>query len=257
MPIINRIANFAEDMNQWRQELHSNPELKFDCYETASFIVERLKEFGINEIHTGIAKTGIVAIINGKKDGETIGLRADMDALPLQEIKDHPYKSKKDGIMHACGHDGHMTMLLGAAKYLNETKNFSGKVALIFQPSEEDGGGGRVMCEEGIMDTFSINQVYGLHNAPGLPLGFFKTNPGPNMAAADDFTIEIKGKGGQEQIQKKHLTLLQHPYKLHNLYKQLVQGTYLHWIMLLYRLHRYTLGQLIILYLKKHLLTVQ
>ena len=189
MPIINRIANFAEDMNQWRQELHSNPELKFDCYETASFIVERLKEFGINEIHTGIAKTGIVAIINGKKDGETIGLRADMDALPLQEIKDHPYKSKKDGIMHACGHDGHMTMLLGAAKYLNETKNFSGKVALIFQPSEEDGGGGRVMCEEGIMDTFSINQVYGLHNAPGLPLGFFKTNPGPNMAAADDFTI--------------------------------------------------------------------
>ena len=196
MPIINRIANFAEDMNQWRQELHSNPELKFDCYETASFIIERLKEFGINEIHTGIAKTGIVAIINGKKDGETIGLRADMDALPLQEIKDHPYKSKKDGIMHACGHDGHMTMLLGAAKYLNETKNFSGKVALIFQPSEEDGGGGRVMCEEGIMDTFSINQVYGLHNAPGLPLGFFKTNPGPNMAAADDFTIEIKGKGG-------------------------------------------------------------
>ena len=196
MPIINRIADFYNDMKEWRQDLHSDPELKFECYRTAAFLVERLKEFGITEIHQGIAKTGIVAIIEGKEKGKTIGLRADMDALPLQEVQNHSYKSKNNGIMHACGHDGHMTMLLGAAKYLSETRNFAGKVALIFQPSEEDGGGGEVMCKEGIMNTFSIDQVYGIHNAADLPLGFFKTNPGPNMAAADDFTILIKGKGG-------------------------------------------------------------
>ena len=196
MPIINRIADFYDDMKKWRQELHSNPELKFECYRTASFLVERLKEFGITEIHEGIAKTGIVAIIEGEKKGKTIGLRADMDALPLQEIHEHHYKSQNDGIMHACGHDGHMTMLLGAARYLAETRKFSGRVALIFQPSEEDGGGGEVMCKEGIMDTFSINQVYAIHTATDLPLGFFKTNPGPNMAAADDFTILINGQGG-------------------------------------------------------------
>lgn len=196
MPIINRIADFYDDMKKWRQKLHSNPELKFECYHTAAFLVERLKEFGITEIHEGIAKTGIVAIIEGEKKGKTIGLRADMDALPLQEIHEYPYKSQNDGIMHACGHDGHMTMLLGAARYLAETRKFSGKVALIFQPSEEDGGGGEVMCKEGIMDIFSIDQVYAIHTATDLPLGFFKTNPGPNMAAADDFTILINGKGG-------------------------------------------------------------
>ena len=196
MPVINRIADFYDDMKEWRQDLHSDPELKFECHRTASFIIKRLKEFGVKEIHQGIAKTGIVAIIDGKKKGKTIGLRADMDALPLQEIHDHPYKSRNSGIMHACGHDGHMTMLLGAARYLAETRNFSGRVALIFQPSEEDGGGGEVMCKEGIMDTFSISQVYGIHNASDLPLGFFKTNAGPNMAAADDFTILINGQGG-------------------------------------------------------------
>ena len=196
MPIINRIADFYDDMKEWRQDLHSDPELGFECHRTAAFLVERLKDFGIKEIHQGIAKTGIVAIIEGKKRGKTIGLRADMDALPLQEVHDHPYKSKNAGIMHACGHDGHMTMLLGAARYLAETRNFSGRVALIFQPSEEDGGGGEVMCKEGIMDSFSISQVYGIHNASDLPLGFFKTNPGPNMAAADDFTILVNGRGG-------------------------------------------------------------
>ena len=142
MPIINRISDYYNEMREWRQYIHSNPELGFECHKTAAFVVERLREFGIEEIHEGIAKTGVVAIINGSKPGKTIGLRADMDALPLQEIHDHEYKSKNPGKMHACGHDGHTTMLLGAARYLAETRNFSGRVALIFQPAEEGGGGG-------------------------------------------------------------------------------------------------------------------
>ena len=196
MPIINRISDYYNEMREWRQYIHSNPELGFECHKTAAFVVERLREFGIEEIHEGIAKTGVVAIINGSKPGKTIGLRADMDALPLQEIHDHDYKSKNPGKMHACGHDGHTTMLLGAARYLAETRNFSGRVALIFQPAEEGGGGGEVMVKEGIIDTFSIDQVYGIHNAPGIPLGAFVTNPGPSMAAADEFEIEITGQGG-------------------------------------------------------------
>ena len=145
MPVINKIADFFEEMKGWRRHLHANPELEFDCFKTSSFVIERLKEFGVDEIHDGIAKTGIVGMINGKKNGKTIGLRADMDALPLQEETNHEYKSKIDGVMHACGHDGHTTMLLGAAKYLCETRNFSGRVALIFQPAEEKGGGAGVM----------------------------------------------------------------------------------------------------------------
>ena len=196
MPIVNRIADFYEDMKEWRQFIHSNPELGFECHETAAFVVKKLKEFGVEEIHEGIAKSGIVAIINGKQPGRTIGLRADMDALPLQEVHDHSYKSRNVGKMHACGHDGHTTMLLGAARYLSETKNFSGSVALIFQPAEEGGGGGEIMVKEGIIDKFKIDEVYGIHNAPGIPLGTFVTNPGPAMAAADEFEIEIQGKGG-------------------------------------------------------------
>ena len=196
MPVINRIADFYNDMQEWRKHIHSNPELGFECHNTADFVISKLKEFGIEEIHTEIAKTGVVAIIKGRTSGKTIGLRADMDALPLTEIFDHPYKSKVPGVMHACGHDGHTTMLLGAAKYLAETRNFSGNVALIFQPAEEGGGGAEVMCKEGIMDRFSIDQVYGIHNDPGLPLGFFKTSEGPAMAAADEFSIFIKGRGG-------------------------------------------------------------
>jgi len=196
MPVINRIASYAPDMAAWRQYLHQNPELGFECHETAAFVEQQLRSFGITEIHTGIAKTGIVALIEGQGAGPTIGLRADMDALPILEETNAPYASKIAGKMHACGHDGHTTMLLGAARYLAETRNFSGRVALIFQPAEEDGGGGGVMVEEGIMERFDIAQVYALHNAPGVALGQFITCPGPIMAAVDSFHIDIRGLGG-------------------------------------------------------------
>jgi len=196
MPVINRIAAYAEDMKTWRRHLHMHPELQFDCHETAAFVVERLKEFGVTDIHTGIAQSGVVAIIEGKSDGPTIGLRADMDALPMQETTGLEHASTVEGKMHACGHDGHTTMLLGAARYLAETRNFSGRVALIFQPAEEGGGGAGVMVEEGIMDRFDISQVYGIHNIPGLEEGHFTATPGPVMAAVDTFEINIKGKGG-------------------------------------------------------------
>ncbi len=196
MPTINRIADYFDEMQGWRHHLHANPELGFDCFETAKFVKSKLEEFGVDEIYTEIAKTGIVAIVSGKSTGKTIGLRADMDALPLEETTSKEYISKKKGVMHACGHDGHITMLLGTAKYLSETRNFSGNVALIFQPAEEGEGGAEVMCKEGIMDRFSIDEVYGIHNDPGCPLGYFQTCIGPNMAAADDFTIKIFGKGG-------------------------------------------------------------
>ena len=196
MPIINQIADYYEEMKEWRRYLHANPELGFECYNTSGFVIQKLKEFGIDKIYTGIAKTGLVAIINGKKKGKTIGLRADMDALPLKEEIDHNYKSKVDGVMHACGHDGHTTMLLGAAKYLVDTKNFAGQVALIFQPAEEKGGGAAEMCKEGIMDKFSIDEVYGIHTLPGSPLGKFETNSNTVFAASDDFLINIRGNGG-------------------------------------------------------------
>lgn len=196
MPVINRIADYTTDMTAWRRHLHTIPELMFECHKTAAFVVERLREFGITEIHEGIATTGIVAIIEGQGDGPTIGLRADMDALPMQEETGLEYASTIDGMMHACGHDGHTTMLLGAARYLAETRNFKGRVALIFQPAEESGGGGEVMVKEGILDRFDIKEVYALHNAPGTPVGHFYTTPGPIMAAADDFDIHITGKGG-------------------------------------------------------------
>ena len=196
MPVINRIADFAEDMTQWRQHLHTIPELSFDCPKTAAFIKERLEEIGVDEIHTGIAETGIVAIINGQGAGDTIGLRADFDALPIEEETGVEYASTHPGKMHACGHDGHTTMLLGAARYMVETRNFSGRVALIFQPAEEDGGGAEVMCKEGMMDRFDIKQVYGIHNFPGAEFGTFHTTPGPIMAAVDMVTITITGRGG-------------------------------------------------------------
>ncbi|SLN43575.1 putative hydrolase YxeP [Falsiruegeria litorea R37] len=196
MPIVNRIADFAEDMATWRQHLHTIPELELECHQTAAFVAERLREFGVNELYEGIAETGIVAIIEGRGPGPTIGLRADMDALPMSEETGLDYASTHPGKMHACGHDGHTTMLLGAARYLAETRNFAGRVALIFQPGEEAGGGADVMVQEGIMERFSINQVYALHNAPGTEEGTFFTTPGPIMAAVDTFDIHIQGKGG-------------------------------------------------------------
>ena len=196
MAVINRIAGFADDMTAWRQHLHAHPELGFDCHETAAFVVARLREFGIDRIETGIATSGVVAIIDGQGEGPTIGLRADMDALPIEESTGLPYASVFPGKMHACGHDGHTTMLLGAARYLAETRNFSGRVALIFQPAEEGPGGAEVMVEEGILERYGISQLYALHTQPGTDLGHFRTAPGPIMAAADTFHIEITGRGG-------------------------------------------------------------
>ncbi|MDU8926551.1 M20 aminoacylase family protein [Alisedimentitalea sp. MJ-SS2] len=196
MAVINRIAGLADEMTAWRRHIHENPELGRDCHQTAAFVVERLKEFGITDITTGWAESGVVAVIEGQGDGPTIGLRADMDALPILEETGLDYASKVPGKMHACGHDGHTAMLLGAAKYLSETRNFAGRAVLLFQPDEEGGGGGEVMVQEGVMDKYAIDEVYGIHNGPGLPTGMIGTAPGPLMAAADSFYIDIQGSGG-------------------------------------------------------------
>ena len=196
MPVLNRIAGLADQMTDWRRTLHRMPELRFELPKTADFVAERLREIGVDAIHEGIAQTGIVAIIEGRGPGPTIGLRADMDALPMQEESGAAWSSETPGAMHACGHDGHTTMLLGAAHYLAETRNFAGRVALIFQPAEEFGGGAQVMVQEGILDRFAISEIYALHNAPGTPVGHFYTTPGPIMAAVDTFSITITGKGG-------------------------------------------------------------
>jgi len=196
MPVINRIADFTAEMTGWRRHLHAHPELQFDCHQTAAFVAQKLRDFGVDEIHEGIATSGIVAIINGQGAGRTIGLRADMDALPMEEVTGLDYASTVKGAMHACGHDGHTTMLLGAAKYLAETRNFGGRVALIFQPAEEAGGGAEVMVTAGILDTFDVAEVYALHNAPGTAVGAFYTTPGPIMAAVDTFHIHVQGRGG-------------------------------------------------------------
>lgn len=196
MPVLNRIAGYSEDMKEWRRWLHRHPELGLECHETAAFVATKLREFGVDEIHEGIARTGIVAIINGQDDGPTIGLRADMDALPMSEETGLDYASQTPGRMHACGHDGHTTMLLGAARYLAETRRFRGRAALIFQPDEEGQGGGRVMVEEGIMERFDVSRVFALHNNPGQPIGHFSLTPGPMKAAADEFFVEVRGVGG-------------------------------------------------------------
>ncbi len=196
MPVINRIAEYGEDMKTWRRWLHAHPELQLECFETAAYVVERLREFGVDEIHERIGVSGVVAIINGQSAGPTIALRADMDALPMVEMTGLDYASQVEGRMHACGHDGHTTMLLGAARYLAETRRFKGRVALIFQPAEEGGAGAKVMCDEGLMGRFDIAEVYALHNMPGMPEGNFFTTPGPIMAAVDTFEVHIQGKGG-------------------------------------------------------------
>jgi len=196
MAVINRIAGFDEEMTAWRRHLHANPEIGFDCHATAAFVVARLRDFGITEIETGIATSGVVAVIEGQGEGPCIGLRADMDALPMTETTGLDYASTVPGRMHACGHDGHTTMLLGAAKYLAETRNFRGRVALIFQPAEEGPGGGKVMVEEGVLERYGIDQVYALHTLPGVPAATFETTPGPIMAAVDTLHVEVIGQGG-------------------------------------------------------------
>ncbi|MCB1417550.1 MAG: amidohydrolase [Notoacmeibacter sp.] len=197
MPILNRAAELTDLVTGWRRHLHTIPELSFDLHQTADFIESRLKEIGCDEIHTGLAETGIVALIRGARgDGPVIALRADMDALPILEATGAAHASQTPGKMHACGHDGHSAMLLGAAKYLAETRNFAGTVALIFQPAEEEGGGGNVMVREGMMERFGITRVFGMHNAPGIPLGHFATRPGPIMASTAEFDITVTGLGG-------------------------------------------------------------
>lgn len=196
MAVINRIAGFAEEMAGWRRHLHMHPELSLDCHATARFAAERLRGFGIAEIHEGIATSGLVAVIDGQGPGPVTGLRADMDALPMTEETGADWASTVPGRMHACGHDGHTAMLLGAAKYLAETRRFTGRVVLIFQPAEETVGGGRIMVEQGIMERFGVEEVYALHTDPFGELGEFRTCPGPIMAAADEFRITVKGKGG-------------------------------------------------------------
>ena len=196
MPIVNRVSGLADEMTEWRQWLHRNPELCINLPKTAAYVAERLREIGVDELHEGIAKTGMIAIINGHGAGPCIGLRADMDALPIEEATGLPYASQTAGQMHACGHDGHMAMLLGAAKYLVETRRFSGRVALIFQPAEETIGGANLMIEEGIFERFGIAQVFAIHTNPTLPLGHFEIAAGPYMAAVDEFFITLTGSGG-------------------------------------------------------------
>lgn len=195
MPIINRVAEFQDELTAWRHYLHERPELAFEEHETAAFVAEKLRSFGVDEVHTGIGKTGLVAVIRGGKGSGSIGLRADMDALPIQEETGVAWSSKVPGKMHACGHDGHTTMLLGAAKYLAETRNFDGTAYLIFQPAEEGYGGGRAMVQEGLFERFPVERVFGLHNWPYTPPGTFAMCKGPAMAASDEFTIEILGVG--------------------------------------------------------------
>src|SRR5436305_2645012 len=197
MPIVNRIADMQAEVAAWRRDIHAHPEILFDVHRTAGSVAEKLKAFGCDEVVTGIGQTGLVGVIRGTGDGprKVIGLRADMDALPMDEQTNLPYRSTNPGKMHACGHDGHTAMLLGAAKYLAETRNFSGTAVVIFQPAEEGGGGGREMVKEGMMERFGIQEVYGMHNMPGVPVGEFAIRPGPLLAAADRIVIEIEGLG--------------------------------------------------------------
>jgi hippurate hydrolase len=197
MPIVNRIADLHDEITAWRRDLHAHPELQYDVHRTAASVAEKLNAFGCDEVVTGIGRTGVVGVIHGRKGGaaKTIGLRADMDALPIEEATGLSYKSTVPGKMHACGHDGHTAMLLGAARYLAETRNFAGSAVVIFQPAEEGGAGAKAMLDDGMMERFGIGEVYGMHNYPGMPVGRFGIRAGPMMAAADSVTIDIEGVG--------------------------------------------------------------
>lgn len=197
MPVLNSITEILGDARAWRHHLHRRPELMFDVHETADFVADKLRSFGCDEVVTGIGRTGVVGVIKGRMgEGDTIALRSDMDALPIKEAVSRPHGSEIDGKMHACGHDGHMAMLLGAARALCESRQFRGTVVVVFQPAEEGGGGGREMVKDGLMDRFDVDRVYGMHNMPGLPVGSFAIRPGPFFAATDEFNITIIGKGG-------------------------------------------------------------
>src|SRR3974390_1482132 len=201
MPVVNRVADLQPDIQAWRRNIHEHPELLYDVQRTAAFVAERLREFGCDEVATGLGRTGVVGVIKGRKPagkGEIkgIGRRADRDALPIEEQTNLPYASKTKGLMHACGHDGHTAMLLGAARYLSETRNFAGDAVVIFQPAEEGGGGAAAMIKDGLMERFGIDQVYGMHNGPGIPVGSFAVRSGPIMAATDAIDIRIEGHGG-------------------------------------------------------------
>lgn len=198
MPVKNRFAELLPEITEWRRDIHENPEILFETHRTSALVAEKLKAFGCDEVVEGIGRTGVVGVIKGKTNGsgKTVGLRADMDALPIFEATGLDYASKTPGAMHACGHDGHTAMLLGAAKYLSETRNFDGTVVVIFQPAEEGGGGGKEMCDDGMMDRWNIDEVYGMHNWPGAPTGSFAIRSGVFFAATDTFEITVVGKGG-------------------------------------------------------------
>ena len=197
MPIINRVAEMADEVAVWRRDFHQHPELLYEVHRTAAKVAELLASFGVDEVATGIGRTGVVGVIKGRVAGpRTVALRADMDALPITEIRDTDHKSVNPGLMHACGHDGHTAMLLGAAKYLAETRNFAGTVVVVFQPAEEGGAGGLAMVEDGLMERFHIDEVYGMHNMPNLPVGHFATRPGALMGCSCTFDITLTGLGG-------------------------------------------------------------
>jgi hippurate hydrolase len=198
MPINAAIQDLVPDAQAWRRHLHANPELLYDVQRTAAFVAERLREFGCDDVHTGIGRCGVVGVVRGRKgDGKrVIGLRADMDALPIEETTNLPYRSIVPGKMHACGHDGHTAMLLGAARHLAGARNFSGTAVVIFQPAEEGGAGAKAMIDDGLMETFAIEEVYAMHNDPKRPIGVFALRKGPMLASADFFTIRLEGKGG-------------------------------------------------------------
>ena len=198
MPVKNRFAELHDEITAWRRDIHEHPEILFETHRTSALVAEKLEAFGCDEVVTGLGRTGVVGIIKGRKadSGKVVGLRADMDALPIHERTGLDYASKTPGAMHACGHDGHTAMLLGAAKYLAETRNFNGTVAVIFQPAEEGGGGGKEMCDDGMMERFGIQEVYGMHNWPGVPMGQFAIRPGAFFAATDKIEILVEGKGG-------------------------------------------------------------
>jgi len=198
MPVLNRVAEFTPEIAAWRHDFHAHPEVLYDVERTAGIVADKLREFGCDEVVTGIGRTGVVGVITGRGNGSgrTIALRADMDALPMTEKTGKAYGSTVAGKMHACGHDGHTAMLLGAAKYLAETRNFDGRIALVFQPAEEGGAGGKAMLDDGLVERFAIDEFFGMHNWPGMPVGQFGICPGGIMAATDRFYVDIIGQGG-------------------------------------------------------------